>query len=235
MAVSCIHGSVCCQHIEICVSLSDPVGSQVVPRELRVDAVRFRRGQCLSPGEQSEAEGVCACAERRVTWGLSECSAKGEVGLLGRCQPKSLSFLRVRWKEPNDIISFSSLSRQQPTCLPPGQTCLELLRGRGCLYVASCNSSPKGSSTGEGRKGTVPGVGSCAVVATAWLPHQSAVTQAWKALRKMLPSPPKNRTEGKLEKFSGSPEDHLVPAPLHSTGPLSQAVMSSVRVGVCAP
>lgn len=101
----------------------------MVPRELRVDAVRFRRGQCISPvklfrktekGEQSEAEGVCACAERRVTWGLSDWSAKGEVGLLGRCQPKSLSFLRVRWKEPNDIISFSSLSRQQPACLPPG-------------------------------------------------------------------------------------------------------------------
>lgn len=108
--------------------------------------------------------------------------------------------------------------------------------------MASCNSSQKGSSTGQGRKGTVPGVGSCAVVATAWLPHQSSVTQAWKALRKMLPSPPKNRTEGKLEKFlgvvksdTGSPEHHLVPAPLRSTGPLSQVVMSSVRVGVCAP
>lgn len=120
----------------------------MVPRELRVDAVRVPRGRCLTQsceavpqewkGEQSEAEGVCACAERRVTWGLREWSAKGEVGLLGRCQPKCLSFLRVRWKEPNDIISFSSLSRQQPTCLPPGQTCLELLGGEDvCMWPAA--------------------------------------------------------------------------------------------------
>lgn len=57
------------------MSLSDPVRSQVVPRVLRVDAVRFRRGQCLSPGklfresekgEQSKAEGVCLCRKESV-------------------------------------------------------------------------------------------------------------------------------------------------------------------------
>lgn len=84
MAVSCIHRSVCCQYIEICGSLSDPVRSQVVPRELRVDAVRFRRGQCLSSVRVRKVnrarQKVCACAERRVSWDLNEWSAKGEVG-----------------------------------------------------------------------------------------------------------------------------------------------------------
>lgn len=67
--------------------------------------------------------------------------------------------------------------------------------------MASCNSSQKGSGTGEGRKETVPGVGSCTVVAKAWLPHQSSVTQTWKATAKGVakpsyPSTPKNLTKG---------------------------------------
>lgn len=72
--------------------------------------------------------------------------------------------------------------------------------------MASCSSGQKGSGTGEDRKGTVPEVGSWAVLAKARLPYQSSVTQTWKATEKGVakpsyPSTPKNLTEGKLGKF----------------------------------
>lgn len=86
----------------------------------------------------------------------------------------SLSFLRIRWKErATDITSFSSSVKAAAYVAVPRLVCPEPFRGRGYLYVASCDSTQKGSSTGEDRKGTVPGAGSCAVVAKAWVPHHS--------------------------------------------------------------
>ena len=73
----------------------------------------------------------------------------------------SLSFLRVRWKErATDITGFSSSVRAATYVSAPGPVCPKPFRRRGYLYVASCDSTQKGSSTGEDRKGTVPGAGS---------------------------------------------------------------------------